>query len=144
MSLLEAPDALLDSSGEGALHVSEQFGLKQVLRQRRGIDDHHLAGGAGARGVQRPGDDLFPRPGFSCDQHRGTPGRHQTDPFDGFAQRLAVAHQQGSPGLVGCRVDGLGSLYCRGAIANGLARLQIRSSQLDLHSSIGGLENHWR
>ena len=59
VGLLEAADALLVGARERALLVTEQFGLEQVLLQRRAVDLDERAVGAVRVVVDRAGDQLL-------------------------------------------------------------------------------------
>ena len=86
MGLLEDPLASAHRTRECPALVSEQLGLEQRGRDRRAVEDHEGAGGAGPLLVQRLGEDLFAGPGLALDDHRD--GRVR----EALAQRVEAPH----------------------------------------------------
>ncbi|MNE53726.1 hypothetical protein D3C80_1484690 [compost metagenome] len=73
-------------TGEGALFVTEQFGLDQLLGNRTAVDRHEGLFGAARQAVQGVGHQLLAGPALAADQHRRI-GRPE------LAQQLAqLAH----------------------------------------------------
>ncbi len=70
VGLLESPDPLLVRAREGTLLVAEQFGLEQVLLQRRAVDLYEVPRVAQRVVVNGARDELFARARFTADEHR--------------------------------------------------------------------------
>ena len=65
---LEAADALVDGTGEGAFFVTEEFGFEEVFWEGGAVHFHQRAGGAGAPGVDDVGEDFFADAAFAGDE----------------------------------------------------------------------------
>jgi hypothetical protein len=114
-------------AGEGPLHVAEQLGLDQILRQRGAVDLHHRAIDPRALGVDRVGGQLLAGAALADDEHVGVGARnglqHLEDPLDGRggAEHLAVG------GLLGELAPQVG---CLGEQATALQRFAHQHQHL--------------
>ena len=68
---LEEAGMVRSGAGEGALGVTEQLGLEQLLRDGGAVDAGKAAFGPGAHPVDGAGDDFLSGPTLAGDQHRG-------------------------------------------------------------------------
>src|SRR5713101_6174355 len=93
MRLTERSLALKDSTGEGALDVTEQLALKQIRGNRRAVQRHEGARAPRADAMDGARNDLFTGAGFAGDQHRGVAVRDQADGLLHLAHAVARADQ---------------------------------------------------
>ncbi len=83
--LLEQPRLVRVRAGEGAFHVTEQFALDELARQRGTIDLDARTLGARAQAVDQIGDNFLAGPALAGDQD-GHVGRR--NPLDGAHDRF--------------------------------------------------------
>ena len=83
--------AVVGGAGEGALLVTEQFRLQQVVGDRAAIDRDERAVGAAAVGVDDLGHQLLASAALTVDQHRQVGRRRLLGDFQGFEQARIVA-----------------------------------------------------
>ena len=74
---LEAADALVDGTGEGAFFVTEEFGFEQVFWERGAVHFHQWTGGAVAPGVDDVGEDFFADAAFAGDEDAALGGGNE-------------------------------------------------------------------
>ena len=86
-------------TGEGALLVTEQLALHQVLGQRGAVHRDERLAGTTTLVVDGPSDQLLPCAGFSDDQHRAVGRRHKGYLGKHLAQAVALAHDTAATGL---------------------------------------------
>jgi len=89
--LLEAADPLFVSAGERTLFVTEQFGLEQVLLQRRAIHFHEVPRRAQRVVMDGAGNQLLTSAGFAANQHGRVALRHFLDDVEHALQGRAGA-----------------------------------------------------
>ena len=93
VGLFEASPAVAGRSGEGALHVPEEFALDQFLRDRGAVHLHEGPAAAPRQAVHAAGDQLLAGPVLAGDQDPALgPGR-QIEVAAQLAHRLGVADQ---------------------------------------------------
>jgi len=88
-------ETALERSGirEGAGLVSEELAFQQRLRNRGAVDGDEWLCRAAALGVYAAGEQLFPGPCFSDEQHRNAATRgYLGGECDGIADRLALTN----------------------------------------------------
>lgn len=96
--------------------MTEELGLEQVVRQRRGVDDHE--GAVSPRGVvQRARHQLLTRASLTQDQHRPRNGRYALD-----LRQLDVARGVHGRQVGGARGGGATDLR----VASGVGLTQLR------------------
>ena len=76
-SALEPPFAFGDRAREASLLVSEQLRVDQIGRNRAAVDPQKRPRGPPRAGVDRPGDHLLARAGFTENQHGRVGARHE-------------------------------------------------------------------
>ena len=87
----EAPLAVADGVGEGALDVAEELGFEQLLGDCAAVDRDQHPLGTTAVVVERPGDELLAGAALSRDQHRAVGVRHLLDDGEHPLQRCALS-----------------------------------------------------
>lgn len=97
--MFEAADAGIDSSGEGTLDVTEQFGFDEILRDCAAVNRYERLTRSIAREVNGARRHLFARSRFACDKD-GAPARgdKMNDTCDSV-HRGTCANQMFPPGL---------------------------------------------
>ena len=80
-----------DRAREGSLRMSEQDGLKQILGNRRAVDDQKRLRGAAAVAMDRAGHDLLARPAFPRDQNVRVGARDPVDDVEQLQHPRTVA-----------------------------------------------------
>ena len=85
------PALLCERAREGALHVAEQLGFEQHLRDRRAVHDHERPVATLAARVDRARDHLLAGPALAADQDVRLAVGHLPDQLEDALHRRAVA-----------------------------------------------------
>ncbi len=72
---------IVDRPGERPLHISEEFALDQMLRQRGAVQFDEWSTGPSAAAVDQVGDDLLAHPALAGDEHVRLGGGDLRDEF---------------------------------------------------------------
>ena len=91
VSQLDAAQALVEGSGEGAFFVAEHFAFEQTGGNGRAVEFHEGALAAPAELMKGAGDQFLAGAGFALDQDGGIGGRGGLDLLQHVAQRGAGA-----------------------------------------------------
>ena len=98
--LLEAANARLDRTGEGAFDVAKQLRLQEVLRYRTAIDADHLLVFALAVEVNRFSNEFFSGSRFALNENGAVEACDRIDEFEDAMHRAARADNVVEPVLL--------------------------------------------
>src|SRR5881396_1263418 len=85
---------------ERSLHVAEQLGLEEALRERAAVQRKESAIRARGQLVDVARDDLLPRARLSLDQHRALGGRHLLGELQHLREGARLAQRLHEPGAL--------------------------------------------
>ena len=92
---LDEPLLVAVGAGKRTAQMPEQLGLEEGFWKRTAVDGHERSGSSRRVGVDRPRNELLPRPRFACDQDGAVRWSHSVDPILQLPDGRAVAENVG-------------------------------------------------